>query len=56
MNLEKEMVMQERADILNVITMANAQIGDSKEEEKEQIAAVGQKRKKPTDKGDPSGL
>jgi len=34
-NLEKDMIMQERAEIFNTITMANAMIGDSKEEEKD---------------------
>jgi hypothetical protein len=33
-NLEKDMIMQERTDIFNTITMASAMIGDSKEEEK----------------------
>jgi hypothetical protein len=35
------MIMQERAEILNVITMANGMIGDSKEEEKNDFNPVG---------------
>jgi hypothetical protein len=33
-NLEKDMIMQERTDIFNTIKIASAMIGDSKEEEK----------------------
>ena len=33
--------MQERAEILNTITIASTMIGDSKEEEKDEINPVG---------------
>jgi hypothetical protein len=44
------MIMQERAEIFDTITMATAMIGDSREEEKDD--PVGSKRKRPAESGE----